>query len=199
MNHRPLCYGLSRAVAHSFRRKVWTLIVKSHCGELWNAIDHQLRASFGLAVAYQLWNHTLNHLCYIEASCLKEILKLSLDLKVYWILWCIESKDILSMKNEIGVLMNHYTTFNFMINFHLNYLEFASPGKWNWSPYTSNYNFQLVIQSTRNEIESYKNAVKSHLSRSKFFTRLLLVIVHFTSSSSSQQHVQSEQQHSNTR
>ena len=73
------------------------------------------------------------------------------------------SKDILSMKNEIGVLMNHYTTFNFMIYFHLNYLEFASPGKWNWSPYTSNYNFQLVIQSTINEIESYKNAIKSHL------------------------------------
>ena len=44
--------AMGRAVAHSFRRKVWTLIVKSHCGELWNAIDHQLRASFGLAVAY---------------------------------------------------------------------------------------------------------------------------------------------------
>ena len=67
--------AMGRAVAHSFRRKVWTLIVKSHCGELWNAIDHQLRASFGLAVALPaLKSHFKSSL--LARSCLKEILKL---------------------------------------------------------------------------------------------------------------------------
>ena len=85
MNHRPLCRP-------AFVGKVWTLIVKSHCGELWNAIDHQLRASFGLAVALPaLKSHFKSSL--LARSSLKEILKLCsyiLLLKVFvvWLWKC---------------------------------------------------------------------------------------------------------------
>ena len=63
--------AMGRAVAHSFRRKVWTLIVKSHCGELWNAIDHQL-SQLWFGCSLPLKSHFKSSL--LEASCLKEIL-----------------------------------------------------------------------------------------------------------------------------